>query len=501
MLNDSGLIKIAIVGGGPAGVSLCLQLSQALNELNLETKIHILLFEKSSDIGWGTPYSLREEAFCINLPKEYMTLIPEKYHHFSQWLTARYKEQLTTFPARHYFGQYAQEQFATLQNSNALEIIPCIEHDVLDIFPIDSAHYQIHARHKNQEVTYQVTQVILAIGHLPSNLFAHLHLIPHYQINPWDMQAYQNLPTHYHVGIIGSRLTAIDVALKLRQQKHQGPITMISRLGLLSSVRGSHPIPMMRYLTPINIQNLLLHRHSQPLLPSLISLFEQEITPYLPEALDLSKTINLIQSLSPLERIRYEIHHAVRHKTAWQSVLSCFYQITFRLWPQFPVEQQQLFLQNDARLMSTFLCSFPLNKAQIIYAMMRRQQLSVHKGLTDIVKTPTHFSVALEQEKPILCDHIILAVGSGNNPETVPLLVNLLKQKLIKKHPLGGICIDTKTHQVLAPNAAGSSRIFALGELVKGSHFKMIEIGQVVEQARIITHQVIKQVMETTTVC
>jgi uncharacterized NAD(P)/FAD-binding protein YdhS len=487
------LIKIAIVGGGPAGVSLCLQLTQALNALKSKAKISIILFEKSTDIGFGLPYASPEEAFCVNLSKEYMALKPEEYHHFSAWLTQKYNMESTMFPPRHYFGQYARERLFNIQNAQELEIVRCTEHEVFDILAVNHNQYQIHTWHKNNKVNYRVNYVILATGHIPSTVYSHLRHFPECQSNPWNMLAYQNLSSHYHVGIIGTRLTAIDVALKLNQQKHQGKITMISRLGLLSSVRGTHPVPNIRYLTPKNIQNLLHYCNSLTLLPSLMSLFEQEIAPYLPQGLDFWSTVHLIKTMNPAQRICYEIRQAELHNTAWQSVLSCFYQIIFRLWPQLHPTQQSHFLESQTSLMLTFLCSFPLDKAYIIQSMMHTQQLSIHSGLMDIKKTAHHFSLQLEQGKSIQCDYLILAVGSGNNPENQSLFANMLKRGLIIKHALGGLCIDSNTYRICTEHQIEPPQIFALGELVSGVCFKMIEVGQVVEQARVITNQIVEQ--------
>ena len=494
VFTPKSLITIAILGGGPTGVSLCLQLNQALNALKPNARISILVFEKQTEIGFGLPYSIPEDAFCINLPKEYMALTPGEYHHFSAWLTERYPAEGSTFPPRHYFGEYAQERLRTINTSPELEIIPRSEHAVFDVLAVDNNHYQIHAWHKKKKVTYDVNYVIVATGHLPSDLFAHLHTLRQCQSNPWDMSRYQNIPTHHHVGIIGTRLTAIDVALKLNQQRHQGKISMISRHGLLSAVRGTHAVPKLQYLIPENIQRLLHSCNSKTLLPSLIQLLEQDIAPYLPPSRSLAETLKVIKTLNPTKRINQEIQQAEANNTAWQSVLSCFYQIIFRIWPTLPPLQQRHFLETYSSVMLTFLCSFPLNSAYVIQSMMQSRQLSIHKGLASIEKTPTDFSIRLGQGKSLRCDNLILATGSGDNPETVPLLANMLKRQLLKKHDLGGICIDTKTYQVLTENPISPSQIYALGDLVKGACFKMIELGQVVEQARIVTNHIVKKI-------
>lgn len=50
------MLKIAIVGGGPASVSLCAQLYQKLKKLNANVRIEIIVFEKLENRLWLTVF-------------------------------------------------------------------------------------------------------------------------------------------------------------------------------------------------------------------------------------------------------------------------------------------------------------------------------------------------------------------------------------------------------------------------------------------------------------
>lgn len=53
-----------------------------------------------------------------------------------------------------------------------------------------------------------------------------------------------------HVAVIGSGLTAVDIAAGLAEQGHRGPITLLSRTGVLPFVQ-QRPLPLTpRHLTP-----------------------------------------------------------------------------------------------------------------------------------------------------------------------------------------------------------------------------------------------------------
>lgn len=75
-----------------------------------------------------------------------------------------------------------------------------------------------------------IDRVVLCVGHMPTDTYRHLigqpgyaHDAPSYTAN------YKSIQPNEAVGIIGSKLSAIDVALELRARGHLGPILMASR--------------------------------------------------------------------------------------------------------------------------------------------------------------------------------------------------------------------------------------------------------------------------------
>ncbi|WP_342666477.1 FAD/NAD(P)-binding protein [Legionella massiliensis] len=475
------------MGAGPAGISLCLQLCNAFEELNIP--IELILFEQNSNIGPGLPYSDQEKTFCLNLPHEHMKLLKEEPRHFSQWLHDR--QESSDFPPRYYFGHYIQERFATAENNaKKVTITSLREHQVKAILPRARHQYQILAWYQSQEVSYKAHFVVLASGHLPATLFADYQALTNFQPNPWNLNAYNNLSSHSHVAIIGSHLSAIDVALKLSSQNHQGRISMVSRNGLLSAVRSQQHKHQMQFLTSDNIRRILNQKDPRELLPELIHLFSKEMGPYLPNP-SLSETLTKLKKIAPLKRLNWEIRNAETNRLNWQLVLSSFYQLLYRLWPKIPFACQSEFLEKHASLMFSFLCAFPLKSAYILQAMMQRQQLSVHKGFIGIEPCSGQFLIHLKQQRPLICDYLICATGSGTQAAAQPLLAEMLKRKIIKEHPLGGICINPTNHQILTDKQEHPG-FYALGDLVKGARFRIIELGQIVEQAALISQHILK---------
>lgn len=483
-MNIDKKLDIAIVGGGPAAVSLCIQLQKASVIGNMSYHLH--LFEKNAVPGLGVPYALQDDSFGINLPKDLMILSSGEQHHFAQWLAQRAPHELNTFPPRHYFGQYAQERLSHLVNSRTFSLSIHCEHEVDDIELVDDQFYRLQVTHRHETHYYTVSHVILANGHMPSTAYAAFHSEANCHPNPWDLRIYKQIQTQEHVAIIGARLSAIDVALKLKNQDHQGTISMVSRLGLLSAVRGHAEIPPMRYLNAEHLQAQVPHCNSKTLLTLLIRLLEQELQAHLPVKWTIARTMAHMQKMNPIRRIDYEIQQVEAGNTAWQAVLSCFYQIVYKLWPNIARTDRRVFLEQYGSFMFTFLCSFPLDRAYQIRDMMHQRQLLIDSGLVDIKKEQPGYLIQLKHNKNFCAQRIILATGASTQPEHVPLLAKLLMRGLIEKHELGGIRIQRNNHLVCPQQAVFPSRMYALGDIVTGAYFKMIEIGQVVEQARLI---------------
>ena len=108
-----GLFQIAIIGGGPGGVSVCLQLAQHLEKLDADhhRNLEISIFEKNSFLGYGMPYACPEPSFCINLPKEFMKLTPEGEDDFPTWILKNHPDKdITPYPSRFYFGKYTEHR-------------------------------------------------------------------------------------------------------------------------------------------------------------------------------------------------------------------------------------------------------------------------------------------------------------------------------------------------------------------------------------------------------
>lgn len=481
--------RIAIIGGGPAAVATLAQLLPELESKNLIKEVEIAVFEKSDNLGSGLPYSSPEDCYILNLPKEIMEPIMGKTGVFSQWL----KDipgcpQDTSFPPRHYFGQYLQFLANQLQGQNDSSgalikyYTRCEVSDIRRVQTDTQTGYQI----KTSLGDYDSQYVILCTGHMPTSTYCHLIGAAGYRHNPWEKAAFTEINLMDHVGIIGTGLTAIDLARKLISQGHQGQITMISRRGLLPAVL-PHTVP------PYTLKHLTLHNFNQltgmglsPLpLGTLLSLFWNEMSEAESKPLNWDTIFKSWEDISPLDWINREITEAEKRPRPWQQVLFAIYPILSNIWTYLSLKDQKIFLDKYYSTFLTYLAAFPLENAHKIKSYLQSGQLQVHGGLKDIKGQDWHFELIREGRPAFIPQHLFNATGQGYHIAQMPLYANMLKSRLIRQHPLGGIDVNPQTLR-----AVGSPSIYAIGEPTRGACLATADMGQVSLQARRVCIQV-----------
>ncbi len=478
--------QIAIIGGGPAGVSMLIQLLAQLKHAPFSREIEISVFEKSNKIGLGLPYSQKEDCYILNLPKAVMEPIAGQTGIFAEWLKNNSNCPLDTdFPPRFYFGQYLNFLAENLREKNDLSGIRIKYYtkcEVSDIQKKTESDYLI----KTSQGNYRSQYVILCTGHMPTSTYRNLIGTPGYQHNPWDSKSYNDIKSHDHVGIIGTRLTAIDTALKLFSNGHQGPVTMISRTGLLPTVLSPTVPPYyLKYLTLSNFVNLT----SSGLLPlplnSLLELFWKEISEAEKKPLSWENIIKSEKEISALQWLNREISQAEKGSKPWQQVLFAVYPILSNIWTYLSFADRKAFLEKYYSVFMTYLAAFPLNNAYKLRPYLQSGQLQVLGALKDVKGYDWRFELIREDGSIIIPQHLFNATGPGYNPLLIPLYASMSRNHLIQKHHLGGIEVDPQTLQV-----KDSSTLFAVGELTRGACLATTDMGRVNFHAQRIGLQV-----------
>ena len=256
---DSRKKRVAIIGGGPSGLFV---LKRFVKSNASGWQIHI--FEKSSEIGPGMPYS-NAGACTEHVTNVSDNEVPELVTDITEWIRHEPKENLLRFGVdpdnfhaykvlpRLLFGKYLRHQFKSLRDAAKKVDIELITHyncEVTDV--IDRQKQNETSVVTNNGETFSFDHVIICTGHRWKT--KHEGLIPNYFESPYP-PAKLNLKLNHPVAIRGASLSAIDaiktlartngtfsvedgkIRYRLAEGSENFKIVMHSRNGLLPAFR------------------------------------------------------------------------------------------------------------------------------------------------------------------------------------------------------------------------------------------------------------------------
>ncbi len=228
---------IAIIGGGFSGTLTAINLARFS-----DSPLRICLVNHRHPVGRGVAYSTRHNEHLLNVAARNMSALPDHPGHFLEWLRTRSEyadlpeqELREVFVPRQVYGDYLRGLL--LWHSQPIEVDPAVQieivHDeVVDIFPCGEGAAVVLAGGREIEAD----KALLATGNQPpadwpSSAAAFHH--PQYVANPWEAWEHRLPDRDEPVVLLGAGLTMIDVFLTLNAHGWQGPLTAVSRHGLL----------------------------------------------------------------------------------------------------------------------------------------------------------------------------------------------------------------------------------------------------------------------------
>ena len=134
------------------------------------------------------------------------------------------------FVPRRLFGDYVEERVNEALDNKSLVGLSGVRGEVVGLLKDNRGVLLTDGREIKADI------VVLAMGNLPPRTpggpdawaYDSGFFIP----DPWAVDAFGDVDTHEPLLLIGSGLTAVDVALRLTQQGHRGALLAVSRRGL-----------------------------------------------------------------------------------------------------------------------------------------------------------------------------------------------------------------------------------------------------------------------------
>lgn len=435
------MTRIAVVGGGAAGVLVLVQLARRLPP---DADVEVVLFDGSRRVARGAAYSTRDPRHLLNVPAARMSAVDGDDDHFVRWLRRTDAEaSAEDYRSRCQYGDYLAQCLAA--HARACRLV--VRHaSVTDLARTGTRWWVGHERGADV-----VDAVVLALGHSPPTTSPGFPLTTaNYVADPWAPGALDQLVQRTAPGdvviTIGTGLTAIDVALALVPAGRR--VVAVSRHGLL-------PAPQRSVLPPA--------------VPPVIPAQPTDLTAAMVEAL-----------------VRSHVRDVVSAGGDWRSAIDGFRPVTAALWRRLPVGERAAFLAGPARQWETVRHRMAPAVAAEIASYRADGRLQVHSARDGALRRIA--AAAVVNCTGPTCDIARYPGGFGGR---------LLERGLVRPDPLG-LGVETTDDGFLV-DAAGDtvSTIAVVGALRRGSLYESTAIPELRAQSASVADRLVGEPVMT----
>ena len=452
--------RIAIVGAGFTGTLLAVQLlRQGRGAVGVD------LIERSGRFGPGLAYTTGNPNHLLNVRAANMSAFPDQPAHFIDWLrhtplssAETSDEAASTFVERRTFGRYVGHCLAEAQAASPQGALAILSDQVLGI----EARGPAAVLHLAQGGARRAVAAVLALGQLPPvppvRDPVQLTALAAYRADPWENGALSGLHARAPVLLLGTGLTTVDLVISLLDRGHKGPITALSRRGLLPN------------------------RHA-PASPR---------TRFLPERLPTS-----IAMLTHL--VRAEARRATARAEDWRSVIDALRPDTAALWQALPLVERARFLRHVRPWWEVVRHRMAPAVGDRIAAADASGQFSVIAGKL-LAGEPDGDGARLTYRRrgqskleTLVAERIVNCSGPSTDLARSgdPLLRQLRSSGQIRADALGlGLDVTTDS-AVIAADGVIAERLFAAGPLCKGAFWEITAVPDLRQQCAALAQHLI----------
>ena len=546
-------LNFAIIGGGLTGTSMLYCLIHKANKAVRRGSMHpsqlkVQVFEKQAEFGPGLPHSDTQVMpyHITNMCAEEMSIDQIKPLDFKNWVTHNRDvlrknlphhfesfdspgvigRQCTHYP-RAIMGAYLKARFKkAIQTATKIGL-------QIDLFPnsevIDvregsgNVHLIVQDSESGTIQSFISDRILLATGHW----FGQTETDRFFP-SPWPAKSLlHNIPPGEHVAVIGSSLSAIEVALTLTSDgnfiRNQSSsltyvpstkprkLTLYSRKGLLPKVRGKIGEHRNTILTPENLKRLIAKNKGRLHLDGVFSLLDAELQKV------YGRPIDWVDILKPSDTARNYLARCLREaqdgdgpegELLWLTVLHQIIDLARDIYINLTPQERRRFERHYSTVFFSHAATQPTVNAEKLLALIDGGYVEVirlgetyrlikddtsgeysfvYKNQQGEKKKDTYRYVvnARGQDKSLKSNSSMLAVNLIKSGTVyIDQIPDGVKQEALRKslpmdpdgasdqYKTGSVWIDTETHQIMKVSSDGSAirsdYIYAVGAMTRG---------------------------------
>ncbi len=297
--------------------------------------------------------------------------------------------------------------------------------------------------------------------------------------------------------VLGTGLTAVDVALALLRRPRQAPITLASRNGLLPGVRNPRVFTTPVRSTTQRFAELAGSGRMQSL---------ADVWGFVAEELR-SRGLHgphIAEEFSSAENALDRMARHLREVDAgymWREVASAtLHPVIEKVWGEITNAEKDIFLRRYRSAYTAFMNPIPPETARKLLDAQEKGLIRVASGVESVsleadgkysMETPagvTRFSAVVNSINASPHDFSDLAS---------PLIDQLLNDGLVERHEFGGIRIERSSGRVFTDAAGSDPRLFALGQLTVGTHLVTNSVRAIHRQAEVVSAAILEPAHST----
>lgn len=491
---------VVIAGMGAAGSAVFVRLVEAAAAGRAPSLERLTLIDPPGTFGHGVAYSNANATALLNRRTEQMDAVRPQA--FLDWMDQRLGVR-TDAPAdgvsvpesyqhRVLFGRYLADAV-----SHATEVAAGsgigVEIIRSEVTAVDRAGHGGVLCQVERSEPVEGTHLVLATGAQRRSSFPQFTSTGRYcEHAPPFGQVLHDIPPDAAVGILGTRLSGVDVALHLEARGHDGPVLMASRSGQLPSVRAEHARESPG--EALSDAQARVHRAGRRMT---LSWATAELARYL-QACGASlgqvgvrpRPMTGREAAAGLER---DLESARDAALPWQDALGRSNPLINRIWRRLDHGQRGRYRRFWHSSWVSRRVPIPLQAASALHAQLLSGRTRILAPLRAVTSSGSGFAVSAAHGPTEQVDWLIDATGASTTG-SAPIR-SLVEAGMAAWHPWGGIHVDPDSCAVLPPASAPEPdpRVFALGALTCGENVMTSAIDVVADQARTVADGLIAQ--------